>query len=116
MIDKIKIDSLQLDNGGGLICNNIVFGILSWGVECGHPEPDFPAVYTDVAAYNFWIDSVIDWNDGDHEMVPTPTTTTTPIPTTTTTTTTTTPSPGGATAIVNSIYLFIVCITVGLFK
>lgn len=81
-------------------------------MDCG--LANFPAVYADVATYNFWIDSIIEWDEGEHELVPTPTSITiAPDPTTTpVSTTTTTPSPGGATVIVKSIYLFIVCITV----
>lgn len=99
-----KYFTLQRDDGGGLICNSVVFGIVSWQIDCGLLQ--YPTVYTDVAIYNAWIDSTLAWNDGDHENIPTP-----PSITTTTTTTTTTPSPGGAAAIVNSIYLFIGCIS-----
>lgn len=105
---KKKYFTLQRDDGGGLICNNIVFGIVSWQVDCGLLQ--YPTVYTDVAVYNSWIDSTLTWN-GEHDGIPTP-----PSLTTTTTTTTTTPSPGGSAAIVNSIYLFIGCITMVFLK
>lgn len=103
--------AFQGDGGGGLICNNLVYGIVSGGFECG--LPNFPGIYVDVAIYNTWIDSTISWNGGDHEIVPTPTpitTTSTPSPSPTT------PSPGGGAVIVNSIYLFVVCITIVFLK
>lgn len=83
---------LKGDGGGGLICDNIVTGIVSWGSECG--LPNFPSVYVDIAIYNFWIDSTIVWNEGGHENIPTPTPTTTPIP-------------GAAVNILDSMYLII---------
>ncbi|KAJ6634729.1 Trypsin-1 [Pseudolycoriella hygida] len=107
-------DTCQGDGGGGLICDNMVFGIVSWGVECA--LPNFPGVYTDVAIYNTWISSTIDWVGGEHEDIPTPPPSTTYEPTPTTSPTSTTLSPGGATGIISSIYLFFVCITIALFK
>lgn len=101
--------AFQGDGGGGLICNNLVYGIVSGGFECG--LPNFPGIYVDVAIYNTWIDSTISWNAGDHEIIPTPTpitTTDSPLPTT--------PIPGGGAVIVNSIYLFVVCITIVFLK
>lgn len=87
---------------------DVLFGIVSWGVDCG--LANFPAIYTDVATYNFWIDSTLEWDEGEHELIPTPTTTTTtPAPTAAPTTT---PSPDGAAVIVKSMYLFIGCIAV----
>lgn len=133
-------DSCQRDGGGGLICNDLVYGIVSFGNGCA--RPNFPGVYTDVAIYNAWIDSIIDWQEGEHEIIPTPTpiTSPTPIPTLdptpdptftptdipvptstddptpTPTPTTPTESPGGAAGIVNSIYLFVICISIVFFN
>lgn len=97
-------DACTRDGGGGLICNDLVYGIVSWGRECG--LAGFPGVYTDVAIYNFWIDSIIGW-EGEHENITTPTTMMTP----------TTPNPpGGAGVVYNSIFLLISSITFVLLK
>lgn len=96
--------TFQNDDGGGLICDNVLFGVVS---RAGCAVANFPAIYTDVAVYNTWIDSILNWNDGEHEIVPTPTTIT-PAPTT--------PVPGGAAIIVKSMYLFGVCMTVLLLR
>lgn len=63
-------DSCQGDSGGGLYCGNYVAGIVSFGADCG--DARYPGVYTNIAAYNAWIDSTLVWNGGSHSSVPTP--------------------------------------------
>ncbi|KAM3830127.1 vaa serine proteinase homolog 1 isoform 2-T2 [Vipera latastei] len=55
------IDSCKVDNGGPLICNGQIQGIVSWG---GYPcaQPDKPALYTNVFDYTDWIQSIIAGN------------------------------------------------------
>ncbi|XP_075142844.1 complement factor I isoform X2 [Leptodactylus fuscus] len=53
-----SIDSCKGDSGGPLVCHDAegvayVWGIVSWGENCG--EPGYPGVYTKVAHYFEWI-------------------------------------------------------------
>lgn len=49
-------DSCQGDSGGPLVCNGKLVGIVSFGKKCALPE--FPGVYTKIAAVRSWIRSV----------------------------------------------------------
>ena len=46
-------DACQNDSGGPLVVNNVLYGIVSFGIGCG--RADFPGVYTNVAKYASWI-------------------------------------------------------------
>ncbi|KAH8419649.1 hypothetical protein KR009_000235, partial [Drosophila setifemur] len=48
-----EVDSCQGDSGGPMICNEMVYGIVSFGKGCG--EPNSAGVYTDVYFYRQWI-------------------------------------------------------------
>lgn len=47
----------QGDSGGGLICDNYLSGIESFGVGCGTKK--FPNVFTDVSSYKEFIDEAL---------------------------------------------------------
>ncbi|XP_039499991.1 putative trypsin-6 isoform X3 [Drosophila santomea] len=51
--DNSDVDSCQGDSGGPLICDNMVTGIVSFGMGCG--EPNSAGVYTDVYHFRDWI-------------------------------------------------------------
>lgn len=46
-------DSCEGDSGGPLICDEKVYGIVSFGSGCG--EPQYPGVYTSVYTFLKWI-------------------------------------------------------------
>lgn len=49
-----EVDSCQGDSGGPLICDEKVYGIVSFGRGCG--EPNNAGIYTDVYHFREWID------------------------------------------------------------
>ena len=51
-------DSCQYDDGGPVVCNNELQGLVSWGAGCG--RRDAPGVYTKVCYFIEWIKDVID--------------------------------------------------------
>lgn len=59
--------------GGGLMCDKILAGIVSFGHGCG--EPNLPNVFTDVSVYREFIDTAINWSSSNENDVP-------PVPTT----------------------------------
>lgn len=64
-----KTFPIQGDSGGGLICDNLLAGVVSFGNGCA--LPNYPGIYTDVSVYNGFIDSAIRFV-GSHSAVPTP--------------------------------------------
>lgn len=50
-------DACQGDSGGPLTKNGVQIGIASWGTYCGSAK--FPGVYSNIALYRKWIDSVL---------------------------------------------------------
>lgn len=54
----IEIFFFQGDSGGGLICNNQLAGIVSFGMGCASKL--YPGVYTDVSQYRDFIKVAIE--------------------------------------------------------
>lgn len=50
-------DACQGDSGGGMLCNNILTGVVSGGEGCASPR--LPGIYTDIYFYRDWITSSI---------------------------------------------------------
>lgn len=48
------------DSGGGIICNGLLAGVVSFGHGCA--RPNFPGVYADVSYHKSFIASAIAWN------------------------------------------------------
>ncbi|EDV45508.1 trypsin-1 [Drosophila erecta] len=51
--DSSDVDSCQGDSGGPLICDNMLTGIVSFGIGCG--EPNSAGIYTDIYHFRDWI-------------------------------------------------------------
>lgn len=62
-------DACRGDSGGGLYCNNTLFGIVSYGFGCARPF--FPGVYTNVTTFSKWIKTCLEFN-GNSETIPSP--------------------------------------------
>lgn len=45
----------ESDDGGPLIVDNILIGVVSWGEECDFKKPSFPDVHARVAFFTNWI-------------------------------------------------------------
>ncbi|XP_031636234.1 trypsin alpha-like [Contarinia nasturtii] len=56
-VKDMSRDACQGDSGGPLTTNGIQIGIISWGVSCA--DKRYPGVYTNVALFRKWIDSVL---------------------------------------------------------
>lgn len=50
----MEIFDLKGDSGGPFVCNNILTGVVSFGLECA--LPNFPGVYANVSHHRQWID------------------------------------------------------------
>ncbi|XP_015596135.1 trypsin-2 isoform X2 [Cephus cinctus] len=50
-------DACKGDSGGGMICNNVLTGIVSGGIGCAWPKT--PGIYTDVKFYRSWISEMM---------------------------------------------------------
>ncbi|GAB0091496.1 chymotrypsin-like elastase family member 2A [Sergentomyia squamirostris] len=50
-------DACQGDSGSGLICQNVLVGIVSYGSSCG--VPGIPGVYTDIQYHMDWIELIL---------------------------------------------------------
>lgn len=59
------------DSGGGLICEGLIAGIVSFGFGCG--RRNFPGAYVDVSQFNHWIQECLASNVA-HDDLPQPTT------------------------------------------
>ncbi|XP_012268512.2 trypsin-like isoform X1 [Athalia rosae] len=46
-------DACQGDSGGGMICDDVLAGVVSWGNECA--LANYPGVYTNVYVYKDWV-------------------------------------------------------------
>lgn len=53
----INVICLQAEFGGGMVCKNILTGIVSSGTGCENPRQ--PEIYTDIYFYKNWIKSKI---------------------------------------------------------
>ncbi|XP_066262371.1 trypsin-like [Euwallacea similis] len=56
------IDACQGDSGGPLLCNDVLIGIISWGINCGNPLN--PGVYTRVDVHLDFIEKTMKENRG----------------------------------------------------
>lgn len=52
-----NIDACTGDSGGPLVINNVQYGIVSWGNDCG--RPNYVGIYTRISSFRKWIDLAI---------------------------------------------------------
>uniref|UniRef100_A0A669QAQ7 Complement factor D n=1 Tax=Phasianus colchicus TaxID=9054 RepID=A0A669QAQ7_PHACC len=65
--DSRKKDTCKGDSGGPLVCNGVAEGVVTAGSRvCGNYKK--PAIYTRIAPYAEWIDSIMASRDGDEDV------------------------------------------------